>query len=203
MVTLTVAHEVRSIAQPLIAEHHPHLLEASILYVFTDQKRKRCDRVRLGSAAKMNALQRFLGSGMDSVEDGQDFIVLIDENYWAILGSDAQRALVDHELCHCALFVKDTQERPPRWRRFDPRLDTYDEAEHEYRWGMRGHDIEEFGEVLHRHGFWKPDERERYVKAVALQLVMPGDDHVAEPVATNGVEHEQPRRGRSRARASV
>jgi hypothetical protein len=125
--TMSVASEPRDIARGLIAEHHPHLLEAQVLYIFTDQPRKRCD---------------------------------------------PRVALVDHELCHCALFVKDESERPAFWRRFDQTRDTYDESDHDYRWGMRGHDIEEFGEVLYRHGFWKPAEQERYVRAVALQLVM-------------------------------
>lgn len=175
--TLSVAGDAREIARQLIGVHHPHLVEAEILYVFTDQKRKRCDRVRLGSAAKLSALQRFLASGLDGVEQGPDFVILIDETQWLVLPAPARIALVDHELCHCALFVKDESERPAFWRRFDARTDTYDESEHEYRWGMRGHDIEEFGEVLYRHGFWKPDEHERYVKAVALQLAMPDAEH--------------------------
>ncbi len=192
--TMSVASEAEAIARQLIGEHHAHLREAQILYIFTDQTRKRCDRVRLGSAAKLSSLQRFLASGLDGVEQGPDFAILIDENEWSVLPSAARAALVDHELCHCALFVKDTSQRPAFWRRFEPARDTYDEAEHEYRWGMRGHDIEEFGEVLYRHGFWKPDEHERYVKAVALQLVMPTEAS-NRTEASNGTEHAPRRRG--------
>ena len=172
---LSVAHEVRAIAQELIREHHGHLHHAELLYVFTDQKRKRCDRVRLGSAAKMNALQRFLASGLDSVEDGADFVILIDSNEWAGLPVAARHALVDHELSHCALFVKDESEQRSTWRRFDSRSEVYDESEHEYRWGMRAHDIEEFAGVLARHGFWKADPAEQAFEVIALQLALPGD----------------------------
>ncbi|HXI96161.1 MAG TPA: putative metallopeptidase [Candidatus Acidoferrum sp.] len=196
--TLSVASEAHEIARQLIGEHHQHLSEAQILYIFTDQRRRRCDRVRLGSAAKLSSLQRFLASGLDGVEQGPDFVILIDETAWLVLPPAARVALVDHELCHCALFVKDESQRPAFWRRFDQRTDTYDESEHDYRWGLRGHDIEEFGEVLYRHGFWKPDEHERYVKAVALQLVMPGQ---IDQTATNGSsEHEQGRRRRRGAK---
>ncbi len=179
---LTVAHAVDSIARTLIGEHHPHLREANILYVFTDQQRKRCDRVRLGSAAKMNALQRFLASGLDGVEEGAHFIMLIDSNWWALLNAEQRLALVDHELCHMTVFVKvKSRGEPARWMRIpDDHRAEYD-AFDEWRYGLRGHDIEEFGEVLYRHGFWKSDEPERYVKSVALQLVMPAETNGTTP----------------------
>jgi hypothetical protein len=170
--TLSVAHEVRAIAQELIREHHAHLLEANLLYVFTDQRRKRCDRVRLGSAAKMNAMLRFLASGMDSVEDGPDFLILISSDEWSELGLQARKALVDHELSHCALFVKDDSEKPAVWVRWDAEMgnpDSYPDR----RWGMRGHDLEEFAGVLKRHGFWRADPQEREFEQIAIQTVMP------------------------------
>jgi hypothetical protein len=177
--TLSVAHEVRALAQDLIREHHTHLLDANLLYVFTDQKRKRCDRVRLGSAAKMNALQRFLASGMDSVEDGPDFVILIGAFEWGTLGKDARNALVDHELSHCALFVKEAPEvrgDPATWRRIKP-TESRDDFD-DWRWGMRGHDLEEFADVIRRHGFWRHDPQELEFKAIALQLALPKDGTV-------------------------
>lgn len=180
---MTVAHEARALAQPLIVEHHVHLVDANILYVFTDQKRKRCDRVRLGSAAKLSSLQRFLASGLDSVADGPDFIILIDSTLWVELRATERRALVDHELCHCALFVNNS--RPAQWRRIQPNENPDDFADR--RWGMRGHDIEEFGEVLYRHGFWKPDAPERaFFEIVGMQLKLPERNGTA-PKATPGL----------------
>jgi hypothetical protein len=177
--TLTVAHEVRAIAQELIREHHAHLLEANLLYVFTDQKRKRCDRVRLGSAAKMNAMLRFLASGMDSVEDGPDFLILIDSNQWAELGNAARHALADHELSHCTVFVN--YARPNKWRRI-ALGESVDEFP-AWRYGLRGHDIEEFSSVLARHGFWKADPAEQEFKVIALQLALPKDGAAKREVA--------------------
>lgn len=170
---MSVANEVRVIAQELIREHHTHLHTAEMLYVFTKQRRKRCGRIRVGSAARMNAVQRFLASGLDSVERGPDFMILVDSNEWSNLKAGQRKALVDHELSHCALFVKDVEEEgPPKWRRFDAEFDAYDEAKYEYRWGLRGHDIEEFAGVLRRHGFWKADPQERQFEQIALQTVM-------------------------------
>jgi hypothetical protein len=172
--TMQVADAVRAVARELITEHHPHLLAANILYVFTDQRRKRCDRVRLGSAAKMNALQRFLASGFDGVEEGPNFIILIDSVLWAELTRDQRAALVDHELCHCAVFVNGIDDAGFKgWRRWTNELKPIDQWD-DWRFGMRGHDIEEFGEVLFRHGFWKPDAPEKkFGEIVALQTRIP------------------------------
>jgi len=183
---LTVAHEVRALARGIIGEHHAHLIEAEILFIFTDQRRKRCDRVRLGSAAKLTALQRFLSSGMDSVESGADFVILIDENEWIRLTAAARQALIDHELCHCAVFVKEPDERPAVWRRIKV---GEDKGDFEWRYGLRGHDIEEFGEVLYRHGFWKPSAPERaFGEIVAMQLKLSPED---EPTVNGTTEQDQ------------
>lgn len=193
--TLTVAHEVRAIANPLMHEHHGHLAGAQILFIFTDQKRKRCDRVRLGSAGKLTALQRFLSSGLDSVEAGADFVVLIDENMWARLATPARLALVDHELCHCAVFIKDGKQ----WRRLADGEHT-DEFEY-WHYGIRGHDLEEFGEVLYRHGFWKPDALERrFGEIVAMQLKLTPDEV---PVNGSAEPATSPRRRGTRSSESV
>lgn len=169
--TLEVANEVRLIAQSLISQHHTHLAEADILYVFTDQKRKKCDRVKIGSAGKLNALQRFLASGLDGVDQGPDFIILIDSVFWRAASKQQREALVDHELCHCALYVNN--HRPAVFVRWTPDMDPPEEFA-DQRWGVRGHDIEEFGEVLFRHGFWKPDGPERkFGEIVAMQTRMP------------------------------
>lgn len=166
---LSVAHAARAIADRLIPEHHLHLAEAEILYIFTDQKRKKCDRVKVGSAAKMNALQRFLASGLDGVDQGPNFLILIDSVWWDVAPPSERAALIDHELCHCAMFVNNSH--PPQWRRILPHEIRDDFAD--WRWGLRGHDIEEFAAVLKRHGFWRRDEAEHEFEEIALQLVMP------------------------------
>ena len=169
-VVMSLADEALKIGGVLVAEHHQELLDAEILYVFTNQRRKRCDRIRLGSAAKLNALQRFLASGLETVESGHDFLIVIDVGEWVELNQAQRHALVDHELSHCALFVADSEGGRKTWRLYDPRLDSLGDPNLERRWGLRGHDVEEFAEVLKRHGWWKPDAREKGFGEIALQL---------------------------------
>jgi hypothetical protein len=141
----------------LIREHHIHLEEARILWLFTTAKRKKCDRVRLASAKKLSAMERYLSSGNESVETGYDFIGLIGVREWEGLTDQQRVALVDHELCHMAVFLKDGELN--RWRRFDPNYDVLSD-EIEWRYGVRGHDLEEFTEVIERHGLWSADRQE-------------------------------------------
>lgn len=135
-IEITPAPDAEQIANELITEIHAHLSPARILYLFTSKTRKRCDRVVLGSAQKLSAMQKFLSSGNSAVEDGYDFIILIGKQEWESLEDKQRRALIDHELCHCG--VKDPDDDEPQWT-------------------LKGHDIEEFKAVIERHGFWKPD----------------------------------------------
>lgn len=145
---LTPATIVEPIAEELIAECHPHLKEANILYLFTNQKRKRCDKVVLGTAQKLSALQRYLSGANGATEC--DFIILFGRREWADLDDAQRRALVDHELCHCVRVKYDDDGDPV--------------------WGLRAHDVEEFREVIERHGLWKSDLKEF---APALQMKLP------------------------------
>lgn len=60
-----------------------------------------------------------------------DFIIEIAEDIWNDLDTDRRIALIDHELCHC-----------------DNLGDTP---------SLRAHDVEEFTEIIERHGFWNRD----------------------------------------------
>jgi hypothetical protein len=76
-----------------------------------------------------------------------DFIIWIAEDIWDSLPEERRRALVDHQLSHCYL---------------DPI------------WGatIRPHDVEEFVDVVDRHGFWTYDLLRIQEKAKGGQLVM-------------------------------
>jgi hypothetical protein len=158
-IRITSALEPAKIAEDLIARYHPHLEEASILYLFTTQERKKCDRVRLASAKKFSAMERYLSSlhvdaeASASIDAGADFLILFDVKQWSILRDDQRVALVDHECCHCARFEVITR---------------HDDVE--LVWGIKGHDVEEFHAVLERHGFWQPDIQ---TMAQVVQLKLP------------------------------
>jgi len=77
-----------------------------------------------------------------------DFLIWIAEDRWDKLSEDQKEALIDHELCHCWGW-------PGMWK-------------------MRHHDIEEFQEIIERHGMWR-EELVHMANAVK-QLRMPFDN---------------------------
>lgn len=62
-----------------------------------------------------------------------DFIIEVSSDWWESLSDEQRVALVDHELCHCIEGKKG--------------------------WEIRPHDIEEFAEIVDRHGLWRSDLR--------------------------------------------
>ncbi|HAL17416.1 MAG TPA: hypothetical protein DCP32_11905 [Anaerolineaceae bacterium] len=79
-----------------------------------------------------------------------DFLIWVSKEDWEGKLTDAQReALIDHELCHC---VK--------------RLDTDT-------WAIRPHDVQEFWQIIERHGLWSSDlhnGREAMERAIQAEL---------------------------------
>lgn len=131
-VKITQAIEAEKIAQPLIEKHHDHLAGARILYLFTNQSRTRNLKTVLETAQKLPALHKYLSAATGSINDGADFLMLISSDEWDNLSPKQRIALVDHELCHM-------------W------------ADETGAWKVRGHDLEEFHEILARHGTWRQD----------------------------------------------
>lgn len=64
---------------------------------------------------------------------GYDLVISFDKSHWKKLGPAQRIALVDHELCHV----------------------TRNHETGDYR--LIGHDLEEFNEVVRRHGAWAAD----------------------------------------------
>lgn len=145
-VRISPAPAAEALARPLIEEHHRHLLEVRLLFLFTNKKRLKHKKTTLGTAQKLSAMLRYLSSGENTaIDEGVDFIILLGELEWAGLTDAQRRALVDHELAHC-------DGAPNAWR-------------------LRGHDVEEFAEVIQRHGLWQNDVA-RFIE-VAGQLTLP------------------------------
>jgi len=171
------APEVKAIAEPLIEEHHEHLLGWRIEYLFRNKAGRVNGKLAAGSARIIKGRSAFLArtSSIDvhgetgeviTISAGTDrpieptpfFVIEIALDIWGedIDGerfglTDAQRvALVDHELCHCQV---DEEEFTP-W--------------------VRPHSIEEFTEIVDRHGLWEPD-LERFARSVRGAKTLPFD----------------------------
>lgn len=153
------APDVRKIADKLITQHHQHLLgEADrIIYLFRSEAARSKGRVVLGKARLLSGLNAWLydagvdGPAADGLEGAEcaRFVMEIAHDEWRELNAAGRKALVDHELCH---FWIET-----------------DEETGDQKLMIRGHDLEEFVEVVARHGCWRP-EVEHVVKVGAEQL---------------------------------
>lgn len=127
--------------EEIVAAHHPRLAEAKIAIAWKFGKRADADgRVWLGQMKK--------GNDLDRTMHGFDGVLLLNHEVWnsAEFSEEQMRALIDHDLCHLDV-VTDTSG--------EPKLD--EEGRKVYR--IRKHDIEEFTEIVHRHGCWKDDLR--------------------------------------------
>src|SRR5690348_4498506 len=120
-------------------EWHEELDGATVKLAWRKGTKQDVDgRIVLGRCVKVSDLHREFFNA--------DFIVVLNREYWDAF-SDAQRlALMDHELCHAAIKLdKNGQEM-------------YDEKDRQV-FRTRKHDLEEFREVVERHGLYKDDLR--------------------------------------------
>jgi len=125
------------IMDELIAAHHGHLVDAKIALAWRMEWAEDKDgHLTLGQAKK--------GSDLDRELHDYDFVILLNHEAWNRAGFDEKQraALVDHELCHCQVAIDDETG--------EPREDEYGRIV----WRIRKHDIEEFKDVVARHGIW-------------------------------------------------
>jgi len=142
------APEVAEIARELISQHHSHLVNTRIEYVFRSKAATNRGRIVLGKAKKVSGLSAFL-----TTRDPDAFFVMeIAQDRWTELTSEQRVALVDHELTHMGV---------------DPdtgKLQLYP------------HDLEEFVDIVRRHGLWSAEVM-RFARATS-QLELPFDVHL-------------------------
>lgn len=107
----------------------------------------------LGKCVKQSELTREFAA--------YDFIIVLNREVWMDLGFSAEKklALVDHEMCHAAQSLDEFG------------MQKYDERGRAiYR--SRKHDIEEFRDVVTRHGCYKRD-LELFAEALLKKKAMP------------------------------
>lgn len=143
------ATEAQEIGQALIPKHHSHLIGARIEYVFRSKASKSKGQELWGKARKVTGLNAYLAGG-DAVEGTEEFFVVeVAADIWKELGDKQKRALIDHELYHC--------------------VTTIDEQTGETHLAVAPHDVEEFAEVIKRHGLWRGDVK-AFVQAAQGEL---------------------------------
>lgn len=121
----SVNQEVVDIAKEMIEKHHKSLENARIAFLFRAEAQMKNGRAVLGTASLVGAKWRPL------LKDKYDFLIILAADFWLdILDNRQKRALIDHELCHCIFTMPEGKA------------------------SIRNHDVEEFYEVIQRHGDW-------------------------------------------------
>lgn len=127
------------IMEDCIAAHHPHLCEAKIALAWCTSWKADVDgHLRLGQCQKVTEVHRELHD--------YDFVILLNQVVWntAEFGEKQRCALIDHELCHADVKRDDDGEESR-------------DARSRIVYRIRKHDIEEFAEIVDRHGLYKSD----------------------------------------------
>jgi hypothetical protein len=143
---------IREIAERLIYDHHPHLRDAEELIEFYIRDDGGVNWA--GKCKKCSSFERFLTGMMFHI-----FIIEPAFKHWPM---DKLEALVDHELCHIR--------RRPGMGVIDSatgqviRQEWADKDDPDS-WYIREHDVEEFSDIIHRHGLWEVGV-EKFAEAV-------------------------------------
>lgn len=129
------------LAEEVRQKWHEHLHDAVMSYLLTKKPMNRGGKAIAGKAK--------LSKGLIYFYSKSDFIIIVSAEFWDRADVSQRRALLDHELKHCAFEE--------------------DEKSGEVTWLLRGHDIEEFTDVVDRHGLWH-DGLKTFGQAVGRQL---------------------------------
>ena len=189
------AKQVREIASKLIGAHHGRLFQVPILFLSTDEAETVHGKPALANHHKVGGRELlFLAYGMgndalrgattgpldafatdpngDVFEDPEGcFLITVFASTWAMMTDKQKEACIDHELCHCE--IRQTNEGNKK------RV-------------TRPHDVEEFNEIVQRHGAWMSNVEQFIKDATVGQTSMELGDEDEEEAA----ETPKPKRGR-------
>jgi hypothetical protein len=132
---LTNATEVEEIAKEIMELHYPNLRDAGldIAYMW------RTEAMALGEG-RVAAGQCVHVADREFAIHGHDFLIIMARDVWNDASEEFRRAVVDHELSHVGIRYDE-----------DGGIE-YDEDTNRAKTFCRRHEVEEFSEVLERHG---------------------------------------------------
>ena len=114
--------------EKVLPNWHPELKGYAIAYIGKPKLGTRAGKSIMAKIRRASPLESFLS--------GFEIVLMIDTDTWENLEIPQRTALLDHEFCHVTVEL--------------------DKAGNE-KLVMVGHDLEEFGDVVRRHGVWLPD----------------------------------------------
>jgi len=152
-----VTNDVIVLIKEVIESHHRELMQASINALFETDRRKKKNGIINASietvSKKNQQIFEMLGSHFD-------YILIISFDEYMKMTELQQRALIDHELCHCD---------------FDP-------VAEKNRAKILDHDFAEFFEIIERYGLWSNDLQE-HRQSIQMSLnFLPGENIDAEQI---------------------
>ena len=124
-----------SIGYRFIEQHHQRLQKIGIAYLFkeTQTTNPKAKTLRSGKKEVWAKASKVPDKYIALMEQAYRFVIEFDRDIWEGITLEQQEALVDQKLCCC--------------------------GNDENGCYMRSHDLEEFREIVQRHGLWKDDVR--------------------------------------------
>jgi hypothetical protein len=121
--------EAEAVVADLVHKHHRHLERAKIVVLGKPKAGKRGGKVNVAKAKRATPELQALIKEIAGEE--VHYVILVGLDAWDKQDTKQRRIVLDHELCHFAGQDLDTG-----------------------KWGLVGHDVEEFSAILARHGAW-------------------------------------------------
>jgi hypothetical protein len=120
-------------------KYHQEIKHAKIALVYKiGLKPDKDGHLELGQCHKTSDLQKEFAEW--------DFVIFLNKESWnhERFSDKKKKALLDHELCHAGIvYTKDGHRKRDERKRFVYRV--------------KHHDLEEFNDIVERHGIWKHD----------------------------------------------
>lgn len=132
----------------LVAGYHDNLLDAQIGVVWILERRFKKGKANLGTCRIVNEFWNRLC--------GLDIVIEIDRQFWADADDNAQRYLLDHELCHADV-------------KSDAKGEPVVDKTGRVSYVSLPHDVEEFAAPIQRWGMQSSDLH-RFAEATSAQL---------------------------------
>jgi hypothetical protein len=140
--------EVEDLAKQIIAQNRSNLSILKFTYVFRPEAAVTDGHVIAGMCVKVDDRNWSIHKS--------DFIIEIAKDVWEEASDEFKLAIVDHELGHAGIHMD--EEGQPKMDERSGRIRTF----------CRRHDIEEFEDVLERHGLYHKGLRD-FMSAFAVR----------------------------------
>lgn len=125
---------VAEIAKKLVASTHPHLASAKIEFFSRSKAQKHGGRQTPGTIKKASPFEKHLVSQFRQDHEEPDYIMIVALDVWNLFQPSQRTALVDHLLTHCVAEEN--------------------EQDGSMKYSIQPPDVQEFAEIVGRHGKW-------------------------------------------------